>query len=350
MRAGGPGRSTPSRAEPFLLESVRRRAVRRAVREPPLRQRHDGRTRSARLFLGLVLGGGIVLSAPAAAFTWGNLVITHDGAVREYRTDGSLVNTIPVPFPPGPRGADDPLHGLAFDSDARLAVYNGAAQPFLSVYEAANGTWTHASLPGWTTFTAAGHGGLVTRGRDVYVTDFSTLGGPERGIVEFDGDAGWAGLRFADLFDTADLAIGPDGRVHSLLAFSSVVYVFDPVTKQGVGSVTLEGSVGAIAVTPDGGYLGVSGNGLLRRFTPEGVSFDTLDTAIPGLVDIAVSAEGAIAIGTVLGEVVLVDAAMTAATTFLVGGGTANVAWVPFHATTPATRQSWGRLKERYRR
>jgi hypothetical protein len=298
----------------------------------------------------LAFAAGIALAAPAAAFTWGNVVLTHAGEVREYRTDGTLVNTIPVPFPPGPRGVNDPLHGLAFDADARLAVYNGAAQPFLSVHEAAGGTWTHATLAGWSTFETAGLGGLVTRGHDVYVTDFSTVGGPERGIVEFDGDGGWSGLRFADVFDTADLAVGPDGRVHALLAFSSVVYVYDPVTKQEVGSVNLEGSVQAIAVAADGDYLGVSGNGLLRRFTPEGASFDTLDTAIPGLVDIAVAGDGAIAIGTTLGEVVLVDAAMTAATTFLVGGGATYVAWVPYHPSTPATRQSWGRIKDRYRR
>src|SRR5262245_24169865 len=238
--------------------------------------------RSWRVRLAALAGAASVLFAPvpALAFTYGNFVVARGGDVVEYRTDGSLVRTIPVPFPPGTRTENDPLGGIMFDSEARLAVYNGAAQPWLSVYDAPTDTWTHASLLGWTTFTTAGLAGLATSGRDVYVTDFGTLGGPERGVIEFDGDGGYAGNRFTSLFDTADLAVGPDGRIHALLAYSSVVSIYDGASKQDLGTVTLEGSVQGIAVREDGSYYGVSVNGRVRRFTPEGVSVDTLDTAI----------------------------------------------------------------------
>ena len=39
-------------------------------------------------------------------------------------------------------------------------------------------------------------------------------------------------------------------------------------------------------------YYGVSGDGYVRRLTPEGISVDTLSTAIPGLVDVALGPGG----------------------------------------------------------
>lgn len=312
---------------------------------PPLRSRPPGRLVRAALALAALFAPG-----PAGAFTWGNLVVTRGSEVVEYRTDGMPVAALPVPFPPGTRTSDDPLGGIAFDSEARLCVYNGAAQPSLSIYEAATTTWTHVTHPGWTTFTTAGLAGLATSGRDVFASDFGTLGGPERGVIAFDGDAGWTGDRIADLFDIADVATGPDGRVHALLAFSSVVSILDPGTRQEVDRVTLEGSVQAIAVAADGSYFGCSGDGFVRHFTPLGVSYDTLDTAIPGLTDIALGPAGDLVLGTALGEVVLADPGLGSARTFLVGGGASYVAWVPYHATTPARTSSWGRIKAIYRR
>ena len=128
------------------------------------------------------------------------------------------------------------------------------------------------------------------------------------------------------------------------------MFLFDPVTMVNTGSVQLDGSVQSIAVAPDGTYLGASGDGYIRRFTAQGASFDTLDTAIPGLIDVAVAATGEVVMGTALGEIVLCDAELSFSKTFLVGGGPAYVAWVPPHATTPAARRSWGRIKDFYRR
>jgi hypothetical protein len=307
--------------------------------------------RSLLTYVSLVaaLGALAIDPSPAPAFTWGNLVITHGADVVEYRPDGTLVRTIPVPFPAGTRDANDPLGGIMFDSDARLAVYNGAAQPSLSVYDAGTGLWTHANFSGWTTPSGNYLAGLATWGHEVYVTDYGTEGGPERGVVGFDGDTGFSALRFGETFDTGDLAIGPDGRIHALVAFTSVVQIYDPVTKLDAGSVTLEGWVQGIAVREDGSYYGVSGE-RVRRFTPEGVSVDTLETAIPGLIDVAIGPGGDLVMGSLLGEIVVADSALTNARTFLAGGGPAYVAWVPFHPSTPVLSETWGRIKSRYRR
>ena len=303
-----------------------------------------------RPLLVLAAVSSLAIPPPAGAFTYGNIVVTRGGDIVEYRPDGFAVGVLPVPFPPGARGPEDPLGGIMFDSEARLAVFNGATSPWLSVYDATTGGWTHTTWSGWSTLTDLGMAGLVTAGHDVFVTDFGTASGPERGIVGFDGDAGYAGERFGSVFDTADLAIGPDGRIHALLAFSSLVYIYHPVTKEDAGSAALEGSVAGIAVRPDGAYYGVSGDGNIRRFSAEGVSIDTLKTGIPGLVDVAIGPGGALVVGSVMGEVVLADGALSSATTFLVGGGPASVAWVPLHASTPAEKNTWGRIKARYRR
>ena len=105
----------------------------------------------------------------------------------------------------------------------------------------------------------------------------------------------------------------------------------------------------AIALAPDGSYYGASDDEV-RHFTAEGVSFDTLETAIPGIVDVSVSTTGEVAMGTALGEILLCDAQLSSAKTFLVGGGPAFVAWIPLHASTPTPRTTWGRVKQLYRR
>ncbi len=298
----------------------------------------------------LTLAGVAAPCGRVQAFTWGDLVLTSGTDIREFRTDGLPVATISVPYPPGARGGTNPLLGVAFDADARLGVYNGATEPYLSVYDAGAAGWTHATLAGWSTLSAGGFGGLAAFGHDFVAGDMATPSGAENGLLSFDGDAGYTARRDVAGFDFSDLAAGPDGRLHALVAGTNLVFIFDPVTMASTGSVQLEGSLQSIALAPDGTYYGASGDGFIRRFTAQGASFDTLDTAIPGLIDVAVSSSGEVAMSTALGEVVLCDAELSSAKTFLVGGGPAYIAWVPFHPSTPATRQSWGRIKATYRR
>ncbi len=310
---------------------------------------HPPHARLALVALG-ILGGALAPSGPASAFSWGNVVLTSGAEVREFRTDGLPVASIAVPYPPGARGGTNPLLGLAFDSDARLGVFNGATAPYLSVYDAGVAGWTHATFPGWSTLELGGFGGLAAFGHDFVAGDMATPSGAANGLIAFDGDAGYLAERGIAGFDFSDLAAGPDGRLHALVANTNVVFIFDPLTMASTGSVQLDGSLQAIALAPDGTYYGASGDGSIRRFTAQGASFDTLDTAIPGLIDVAVSASGEVAMSTALGEVVLCDAALSSAKTFLVGGGPAYITWVPFHPSTPAIRRSWGRLKDTYRR
>jgi len=302
------------------------------------------------LLAAVVLGCALAHPRAVSAFAHGNLVVTYGGDVREYRTDGSLSRTIPVPFPPGDRVlSGDPLSGVAFDADARLAVYNGANAPWLSVYDAATSGWTHVTLDGWSTHPTGGYGGIACIGRDVFTGDVATVTGFANGLVSFDGDAAYGGRRDLAGFDFSDVTAGPDGRIHALVAGTNLVFVIDPGTLQSTGSVTLEGSVHAIALAPDGTYYGASGDEV-RRFTAEGVSYDTLQTAIPGIVDVSVSATGEVAMGTALGELLLCDAELSSAKTILLGGGPKFVTWIPLHATTPTPRTTWGRIKELYRR
>lgn len=294
-----------------------------------------------------------VLAPPAAAYRFGNIVVAHDGVIQEYETNGTPVGApLTVPYPGGVRNQFQPLRDVVFDHEARLAVYNGAANPYLSLYSPTAMTWTHATLTDWSTVVNATFGGLASNATAVFATDTATLDDQESGLIRFDSPQTTNSERFASVLDFSDVAFGPDGLVYGLVANSSLVYTFDPVTLNPVGDgIILEDPVTAMTVGTNGDIYGVDSKGLIRRFNKtDGMLVKTLVTGLPELADVDCSASGQLVVGSSLGEILLADESLSQATTFLLGGGPAFVAWVPAHSTTPASPATWGSIKARYRR
>ncbi len=297
---------------------------------------------------GVVAGGGVLESADA--YTYGNIVVTRGERIEEYRTDASAVGEVPVPYPGGTRTPEDPLRDVVFDQDARIAVYNGAAHPWLSLYDPGSRVWTHETLSGWSTLTTPGYGSLALSGPTLIATDTGTLDGLENGLLRFDSPNITAKLRFGSGFDFSDVATGPDGRIYALVAGTSLVWIYNPITLDLVSDVLLAAPITAMTVGTNGDIYAVDSDGGIRRFDATGAVVDGFPSGVPLLADIDCSATGELVVGTLLGEVLFTDLELDGVRTFLIGGGAVYVAWVPAHATTPATPTSWGAVKARYRR
>ncbi|MGH7725409.1 MAG: hypothetical protein ACREOU_08270 [Candidatus Eiseniibacteriota bacterium] len=303
--------------------------------------------------LSLVLAFGLALAwgiGSAAAYTYGNLVVARGAVIEEYRVDGTRVGDLPVPYPGGIRTVENPLRDVAFDQEARVAVYNGAAHPWLSVYDPALRTWSHETLTGFSTSEIPGFGGLASSVSALVATDTGTLDGAENGLLRFNTPDITAKQRFASGFDFSDVATAPNGRIYALLAGLALIWIFDPVTLEAVDQLLLPNPFVAMTVGSNGDVYTVDGEGTIRRYDATATLVDAFPSGLPLPVDIDCSATGELVVGTSFGEILLTDLELDFVHIFFPGGGPAYVTWVPPHATTPATPLTWGSLKARYRR
>jgi hypothetical protein len=272
-----------------------------------------------------------------------NILVSTDGAYpqqhfREYTTAGVLVRSVNIP----PGGTAEDARDLAADSNGNVLFYNGTFSPYLSTYNAHTGAWAHQTHAGWSTVNNVSYGGLALFGDYAFVTDMSTAGATDKGIVRFNRIDGTS-TRFAGSTEFIDLTIGLDGKLYGLAGNS--INVYDPVSTVLERTVTLPTLLGgvtqdyrAIAVNNYGDIYAATWNEDIHRFFGSGTYWHSTTLSAPSfydLTDIDASADGKLLVGARSGHVVQLTQALTGATYFSTGTKPVFVAFGPEPALPP---------------
>lgn len=273
----------------------------------------------------------------AVPFTPGNLLVESQTPgfvfyrIVEYALDGSIVQTFTPERPPTQTGVFQPRE-LTASTDGLLHLYNGASDPYLSTYDPASGSWSHVTHAGWSTASDLTYGGIARSGNTVFVVDQETCCvSPEeaRGIIAFDLVLGTS-IRFASDFDPVDLALGLDGRLWALDAEGALARAFDPVSFAALGTVSLAaaGDVRALAVGAAGEFFVATWDGRVVHLGSTG-GFVASRSFAGSFIDIDLSSDGLIALGSRSGTTWLTDTIFSFATPIETGRVHAFVAFVP---------------------
>src|SRR5437773_368586 len=128
--------------------------------------------------------------------TAGNILVSADNKIFEYTQSGSLVSTLNVPPVIDPvSGYFQGIQDVFVDSDGLIQIFNGGSESELTTYNAATGTFTNHTFPGWSIAGDIAYGGVAAFQNYVFVTDMNTGNGEPQGIVVFDKSNGYAGQR-----------------------------------------------------------------------------------------------------------------------------------------------------------
>ncbi|MEZ6063477.1 MAG: S8 family serine peptidase [Planctomycetaceae bacterium] len=125
-----------------------------------------------------------------------NVFVTVNNELVEYDATGTIVNTVPIPWPTGMRPAGEDAHDAVFLQNGRIAVYNGTTVGYVSVYDPTAGTWQDFLVPGLSTNSLDGSGGITSIGNFVFLTDMQSAPANPFGAVRLDLVTG-AVTRFA---------------------------------------------------------------------------------------------------------------------------------------------------------
>lgn len=127
-----------------------------------------------------------------------NVFAVVNNLLKEFTAAGTLVSSRAIPWPSGTRPAGQTAHDVVVMENGRVAIYNGTTTAFLSIWNPANLTWRHISVPGLSTETVTpGTGGISTVGNYVFLTDTRSTAGNPYGVVRVDANTGTL-TRFAD--------------------------------------------------------------------------------------------------------------------------------------------------------
>jgi hypothetical protein len=252
-----------------------------------------------------------------AAFDPQNLLVVTGSTLREYTPAAALVQSFDIPYP-GTGDTETP-RDVVVGPDAQAHVYNGSLNPYLSSLDPVAGTWTHLTLPGWSTLNVVGYGGVGSYNQYVFASDMSTFDGPENGLIRFDTSTGTS-VRFADGVDFTTVTVGLDGQVYALGGtFSDTIRVYDPNTLALLRTVPQpDPDPRGLAVDAAGDLFTSDWNGHVYHSDPNGNVLADLDAnplnlgmagATNNLTDVAVSAAGELVVGTRYGDLIQTDEA-----------------------------------------
>ncbi len=262
-------------------------------------------------------------SAAALPFNRNNVLLSFNNQIYEYTTTGTVVQTIPIPWPNGSRPVSETTRDLVVLNDGRVAVYNGTFDPYLSIFNPALNTWQHSTYPGWSTGNNARFAGIAASGPYVFVSDSRTFGDggldEARGTIRFD-TRDMSAQRFETLYGTRDVTIGLDGLLYSIGDDNDPterIRVFDPASLAVLRTITLDpgGNPNGIAVDASGQIFGTGSNSQISVFSPNGSLIRTGSVGGGAFInDIDVAPNGMLIGGTVGGPAWLGDTSLSSFT------------------------------------
>lgn len=174
--------------------------------------------------------------------------------LREYAPDGTLVRSIAIEWPPGTRPVSENSHDITVLEDGRVAIYNGTATGYLSVFNPSTDQWNHiGAIAGLNSSTAdLTIGGISSSGNFVFLTDVKADATDDNGLVRVDVNTGEV-LRFGDRVVGARIFAMANGG--GLGLDTRTIYELDPTNGALLGTINLQRN--ADAITFDGTNLWV---------------------------------------------------------------------------------------------
>ena len=122
------------------------------------------------------------------------------------------------------------------------------------------------------------------------------------------------------------MAVGLDDFVYALDQGGENVSVYDPLSLESIGFLTLEVPSTAISVNAFGEIFAADNNGFINHFDASGALITQFDTTFPGLIDIDLT-PAEMLVSNNVGDVVLVDNEFTNPVHFSTGGSASFVSF-----------------------
>lgn len=283
-----------------------------------------------------------VSAIAAGAPSPGHLMIFDGVTLTECDDAGAIVASDVLPY-----AAWGEAHHVAVDQSRRVSVLgrgHGSQSSYLAVRKGAS-TWNLIAYPDLG--LASDAQAVESWEDDVFAaslggyswTSSTTATPTPPGILRFSGSE-FVG-QGADGVRVTDLSMGLDARLYALLDDGMSVHVYDPATLDLVEQLQLDQVVDALVVGASAELFAITDDAQLVLFDPSGVAqdsvtLDTIDTSSGAvtladleLTDVALHANGTIAVGSDAGAVFLVDQKLSVLRTILVGGARTYVAFVP---------------------
>jgi len=289
-------------------------------------------------------------NAHAVDISSGNLLISTNNQIYEYTLQGDHVQHFSVQYPGG-YPPTEYARDIAADTRGNIYVYNGTFYPYMSTYNSSSSSWSHMTYDGFSTVNNVSYGGIDVYGTTVFASDMHTYGGEAQGVVAFDTVTGQA-QRFAENTSPIDLTIGLDGLLYTLSPGGSpggrIINIYDPSSLAYIDTIDLTDIFGwtehrSIAVDYNGDIFIADWDGEVHHINKAGELIDTITPSCDWIgrdihcefIDIDISENGEIALGTRFGEIILTDTDFSSIFTFDVGESEIFVEFVPTFVPEP---------------
>jgi len=94
-------------------------------------------------------------------------LLTANDQIRGFDEAGSLTGTIDIEYPAGAYPATEHARDIVMLAGGNIAVYNGTFDPYLSIYNATTSSWSHHTMPGFSTVNNVSYGGIDVLGNNI---------------------------------------------------------------------------------------------------------------------------------------------------------------------------------------